>query len=428
MLKANKASGSGVQSYLMGGTVKVDPHKAADVRAGNRSTVLRELLKNRPTTRKQIAFDSGLSAATVSRAVEDLIHEGIVDEGAELSSRNRGRRAIQIDVVKDLCFVAGIDIGASKTRISIANFVGEPVAVTTTETQHFDAPRAFATWLLEQIAKVAGSRWQNISTIGIGVPGSVREDQQAITNAPNLEIVEQPQFLAELRKDSGRLVTVDNDVNLALLGEQCFGAARDTPNSALVNIGAGLGTALSVNNAILHGPTGLVGEYGNMPFADSRLENYLTGPGLSRLLAQAGFSDTRPETLFTRVGSDLAPIRELVDKAFVTLLTAVSVSIEPTVLILGGGVIESLSPSLSRYEDLLRTYVHQAPNVVPAQLGELSGAIGAHVAALHTVYESYGIPQSALIGIPQISDDDFLNALEAANVSPSEASDSEAPF
>src|SRR5690625_460262 len=149
----------------MGGTVKVDPLKTADVRAVNRSTVLAELLKSRPTTRKQLARDSGLSAATISRTIDDLILEGIVYEGAELTSSSRGRRAIEVDASKDRTWVVGVDIGASKCRFSVANFIGEPVALKTVDTPRHHDPANFTTWLLEKSAETAGTRWNRTSAI-----------------------------------------------------------------------------------------------------------------------------------------------------------------------------------------------------------------------------------------------------------------------
>ncbi|MGR0220851.1 ROK family protein [Agromyces sp. ZXT2-6] len=72
-----------------------------------------------------------------------------------------------------------------------------------------------------------------------------------MSNAPNLPQVEEPGFLELVRAQSGRPVRADDDANLALLGEQHLGAARDAPTAVIITIGACLGAGIAIDGRIL---------------------------------------------------------------------------------------------------------------------------------------------------------------------------------
>ena len=98
-----------------------------DIRELNRNAVLTELLNQRPATRKQIAESTGISAATVTRAVDQLIADGVVCEVSEVVVETRGRRAILLDLVADASLVLGIDLGASNTRMIATDLLANPM-------------------------------------------------------------------------------------------------------------------------------------------------------------------------------------------------------------------------------------------------------------------------------------------------------------
>lgn len=374
-----------------------------DTRDINRGAVLTELLRSRPSTRTSIAASTGISSATVSRAIDQLISEGIVAEGEAIVSESRGRRKVSLDIVADRELALGVDLGASNTRFVVTDLLARPVLVREIPTIRAKSGEELARWIVTTVMAAAESLWPRIRSIGVGLPGAVSMADRTVSNAPNLPLVEDRRFLDALESGFGRSIDIDNDANYALLGEQRFGVATNAPTAAIVTIGAGLGGALAVDGAILHGRLGLVGEFGHLPIGPlgTRLEHMVTGTGILRRAADLDLPLADPSALFA---NDLDPgrlqLRAQFDQALLIVLTALYVSCEPDVIVLGGGIAKSLSRSLSRYEEALSLNLRSSPTLAIAALGDFSGAVGAAVAGVQRSYLQLGISHSALATIP----------------------------
>ncbi|MEV8249865.1 ROK family transcriptional regulator [Microbacterium sp. NPDC076768] len=370
----------------------------------NRSAVLTELLRSRPVSRTQIAQSIGVSAATVSRVVDQLTDEGLVHELSAVVSESRGRRPVLLDVVADNTYVVGVDIGAANTRYVVADLVGSVVTSSEVTTPTNLSADGLADWVASEVKQAAGERWPLVRYACVGLPGAVNREQGTVSNAPNLPQVEDPRFLDALHTSFGVPLDVDNDVNYALLGEQRFGIARGQSAAAMLNLGAGLGAALAVDGAILHGRRGLIGEFGHLPVGVSgdRVEHLVTGPGIMRQAADASVDLDGPGDLFAdSPARPLAQLRTHFDHALLVVLTALTVSCDPETIILGGGISKSLASSLPRYEDALKENLNSSPRLVLPQLGDMSGAVGAAVSGLHRVYPELGVAVDALATLPR---------------------------
>ncbi|MCU1528184.1 MAG: hypothetical protein JWP75_1947 [Frondihabitans sp.] len=364
--------------------------------------MLAEILHARTTTRLELAAVTGLSSATVSRAVDTLLAEGVVRETSDIETGLRGRRAVQIVVVADLAFVSGVDLGASTTRIVIADLLAHPVRVQRLPTPRDLDPVALAEWLAAQIADVRGDSL-SLAAIRVGVPGAVASDDQAVTNAPNLPQVEDPAFLSTLRRVCGIPLHIDNDANYALLGEQKFGAAKDALSAGMVTIGTGLGAAIAIDGRIIRGRRGIVGEFGHLLVGPlgTRLENLVTGPMITRRAAELGHPLATPAELFREEApAQLAPLASEFDHALLVVLTALIVSSDPAIVVLGGRIAHSLGPRLAAYEDELERNLHVRVPLALATLDDYSGAMGAVVASLQGTYAEMGVPPAQISTLP----------------------------
>ncbi|WP_165570518.1 ROK family transcriptional regulator [Aeromicrobium sp. IC_218] len=375
--------------------------------------VLTQLVRSRPSTRTRLAAETGMSAATVSRAVDHLVEAGVVREGAAVVAGTRGRRAVTLDLDASRGVVVGVDLGATSTRLLAADLVATPVAVRELDTATgLDAPD-LAAWLAELVLALAeGSA--PLLAVSLGLPGAVQSDGPVVTNANNLPQVEDPAFVRVLRERLGVDLHVLNDADLALLGEQSFGAARGAAAAAILTFGTGLGGALARQGVLVQGPHGVVGEFGQLPVGPlgTRLEHMVTGPGIMRRAAEAGLALSSPADLFTSTAPAVASMRAQFDGALVIALTAVTVAAEPDVLVLGGRLAPSLAPHLPAYEAAVAHHVHCTPRLAPAALGSYSGACGAVVAALRGCYRDLGVDEDALGDVPMGAALD-LDALEA---------------
>lgn len=370
----------------------------------NRSAVITELLRSRPISRTQIAHSTGVSAATVSRVVDQLIDEGLVREVAAVVSESPGRRPVLLDLVADTTFVVGVDVGAANTRYVIVDLVGTIVLSEEVPTPAKLSATGLAEWVVAEVKSAAGERWPLVRYACMGLPGAVNQEQGAVSNASNLVQVEDKRFLDALESAFGIPLEIDNDVNYALLGEQRFGVAQTRAAAAMLNLGAGLGAALAVDGLILHGRRGLIGEFGHLPVGPlgARVEHMLTGPGIVRRAAEMGIHLDSPGQLFAADSpAGLAPLRAQFDQALLIVLTALTVSCDPEMIVLGGGLSKSLTSSLSRYEDALRQNLNFSPRLVLPELGDMSGAVGSAVSGLQRMYPELGVEAEALATLPQ---------------------------
>lgn len=384
---------------------------AQHVSQANRDAVLTELLLCRPTSRKELSRRTGLSPATISRTVEMLMAEELVSEGESFAAQGRGRREVSIDVVPDHSLVVGVDLGASATRLAVADLLARPVVARTVATPRTGSPEELAAWVADLVTTTAAARWDGVTAVAVGVPGSVHPSADRIDNAPNLPHVSGTTFAAQLRKRLAREVTFDNDVNLALLGEQYFGAARDSATAAMVNLGSGLGTALAVDHRILRGPTGIVGEFGALPFQGRRLEDFVTGNGITARAAELGIPLATPRALFEDGRPELDGLRTDFRLGLLTVLVAVTVSVEPSAIVVGGRIAGALRDQLATYHELLCEHISSPAELRTAALDEYSGAAGGVVAALHEVYAGLGVSPAALGQLPGENEPDFLTVL-----------------
>lgn len=371
--------------------------------SANASTVvLTDLLRHAPTSRKEVADRSGLSQATVSRAVEQLLATGLIRELGEVVASTPGRRAVQLAVVAERTHVVGVDLGASTVRVVVADLMGTTVAraAEPTATQ-LDAP-ALAKDVARQVRDAAAGHWRSVASVVLGIPGSIDRETGAVANANNLPQVEDPRFATVLGDELAVPVSLHNDADLALLGEQQVGAARHADAAAMLTLGTGLGAALAFRGQIVQGRHGIVGELGQLPLDGStRLEDLLTGPGIIAAAERAGVRLASPASLFDKdADAPVQALRERFDAALLLALTAVTVACEPAVIVLGGRVAESLDGDWERYETALRHAIRYAPRLAPPALGAYSGATGAAVHGLHAAYRALGVADADLIDLP----------------------------
>lgn len=367
------------------------------------AAVLTDLLRHAPTSRRDVADRSRLSAATVSRAVEQLLATGVVRELGEVVATTPGRRPVRLDVVAERTHVVGVDLGASTVRVVVADLTGVTVSRTAEPTPTALDAVGLAKEIARQVRDAAAGRWPSVASVVVGLPGSIDRETGAVANANNLPQVEDARFVATLTGDLAVPVSLHNDADLALLGEQQVGAARDAEAAAMLTLGTGLGAALAYRGQIVQGRHGIVGELGQLPLdGATRLEDLLTGPGILTVAQRAGISLASPAELFVD-GADKAvrAVRERFDAALLLGLTAVTVACEPTVIVLGGRVAEALDGKWERYEAALRSAIRYSPRLVSPALGTYSGATGAAVRGLHAVYRELGVSDADLVDLPR---------------------------
>jgi predicted NBD/HSP70 family sugar kinase len=292
------------------------------------------------------------------------------------------------------CFAA--DLGGTKLAAAVGDARGRVVAELTEPTD----PRG-GTYVAEQIAACADrlartARIDRTRTrhVMVGVPGAVDPRTGRVSQIPNIAGLEDVDVLGYLRDRFGPDVAIENDVNLAMLGEHALGCASNCRNAAFLALGTGAGLGLLIEDRLFRGATGAAGEIADLPIAhdlDSRtpwtISAFEREVGslaiVDRYRRHGGTGAATVRDIFRLLedGDELAASVLDTTARWVALAVATLQSVLDLELIVFGGSI-GLRPEL--YERVRRALpgVYSRPiRIAPSQLGDRAGLIGALWAA-----------------------------------------------
>ncbi len=383
---------------------------ASAMRDINRSAILEIIRRQSPISRTAIAKQLDVSLPTVMRIVDGLIEEGFVRPHGK-SEWTGGRRRPLLEFNADGYVVLGVDMGGTKIYGAIADLGGkvlDEVSVARHGTLGEESFKAL-TDLIETLLASPTLQGRRVRGIGVGAPGITLHAEGIVTWAYNLNWKDFP-LKARLAERYSLPITVDNDVNLAALGELWFGAGQGVQDMILVAIGTGIGAGIIIDGTLYRGSTEASGEIGNMltgreflgrNFQDfGALECVASGTGIAERARAAlkpgqlrpGADELLADDVFeaARQGQDWAwaILDETVDHLAVTIAN-LAVSFDPELIVLGGGVSRSadllVGPILRRIEGTIPT----APKLVVSSLGLRAAAMGAIINVLHNTSNFY---------------------------------------
>jgi glucokinase len=312
-----------------------------------------------------------------------------MSDGASAAARRRGS------------VTAGVDLGGTKIQVVVVR------AKHVVGSNRVPTPQAGAEAVTEAIvASVraaladAGSDVAGLRAIGVGTPGTIDPDG-GVSNSPNVPGFEGSDPIALGRSIASALrgvpVTVDNDVRVGIVGEVHRGAGRPFATSLGVFCGTGVGGGLVLDGKLQEG-RGAAGEIGHTLVKDGgrrcgcgkrgHLEAY-AGRKSIELEARRRVKRGAKSDLIARALEEADPLTvELIDQAVWALGIALSNAqnlLDLDAIIVGGGLGDRLGrPFVDRIADAMRPRLHvpeRPPAVLPTELGDLSGAVGAAVRA-----------------------------------------------
>jgi len=236
-----------------------------DMRRGNRSAVLRPLLLDGTLNRIALGRLTGLSSASVTNVITELLEEHLVVEAGTEESEG-GRPRVQLSMNPDFGVVVGVDIGETGVRIEAFDLTrrmlgGEVVPI--------DPNRPNVTDLVADITRTVNKIVGDVAAatpvigVGVGVPGIVTgAADQASVNAPNIGWVDVP--LSRLLSEAlAKPVFVDNCAKTLGLAEMWFGAGRGASDAIVVLLGTGVGSAIFSRGQLFRGVSSSAGEWGH---------------------------------------------------------------------------------------------------------------------------------------------------------------------
>lgn len=302
---------------------------------------------------------------------------------------------------------AGIDIGGTKILGVVLEADGTVLAE-----ERVPTPRGLEA-LLQGVSSVFAdlqARQPAVTHVGLGAPGLV--DRAGVLRfAPNLPGITEAPLKARLEATHpGTTWHIGNDATCAGIGEQAHGAARGTSDVVVVTLGTGIGGGIISSGRPLVGANGFAGEIGHMvvdphgpPCPCGKRgcwERFASGSGLGRLAREAAHAgratrvlelaggdpeNVRGEQVTTAAAEGDAEALEVMGQYAWWLalgLANLANAFDPEVIVLGGGLVGAgdvlLIPARMAFADLVEAVEHRPSiRIVPAELGERAGAIGA---------------------------------------------------
>jgi glucokinase len=299
-------------------------------------------------------------------------------------------------------YVLGIDIGGTNLRIALADLRGKILARTSSTTKNVRDAHLVVAQIREcadQLLQKIGAPRNAIAAVGAGAPGVTNAEAGVVIVTSYLVGWRDVPLKSMLEEALYVPAAVDNDVNLAALGESFFGAASGAPNFVFLAIGTGVGAGIILNGGLFQGIGWTAGEIGYMlvPGVSEKpvnfgepgpLEGLLGGEGL-RLQWVSVWDPTQtslPQNLSATQIFDEAVLGDalansLLDRAAYTLAYAISnitLILNAPLFILGGSV--GLHPALrDRAQTIVDVHARRLrPQLMLSALGhdaQLMGAI-----------------------------------------------------
>jgi predicted NBD/HSP70 family sugar kinase len=376
------------------------------IREHNLGAVLDVLRLHRPVSRADLAARTGLSKPTVGGALRTFEAAGLVREYGRTTGR-RGPSASLYELVADAVLVLGVDIGARYVRVVLADLDRRPVDEMTLPLARADAASVLGA--VREMRERVGDAARRVELAVVGSPGVVDPATGRMSSAPNINGWEG--LLAEnvLGETLGLPVRVENDVNLAALGEQAQGAGRDVDSFGYLNVGSGLGAGIVLHGHLHRGARGAAGEVGFLPVgsdpfaAEHRahggaLEARLSSQGLiaeaQRLAGDVESALTPPfevQALFeaARAGDPLGrAVAAYAARETAVCVASLSAVVDLELVLLGGGIGANDDLLLPDVRAAVRQLVPAPPRIERASLGERAVRVGAVAVALDSARQT----------------------------------------
>lgn len=241
----------------------------AFVRQGNEWAIYQHLLDLAPASSPQLAETIGLSKVTISAALNNLERLGLVEQSG-VRAGNAGRAPRLYAPRADAGFVVAIDVGAEWIRGALADLTGRVVARLDKRTPARVA--RLVAQIVELVAAMLGERGiksDDVLATVLGSPGVFDAEKGRLRLAANLPGWERTDLISSLRDALGADIVIENDINLAALGEQKHGIGRGVDNFVLMSVGTGIGLGIVTDGKLHRGAQGFAGEIAMLPPAPS---------------------------------------------------------------------------------------------------------------------------------------------------------------
>lgn len=348
---------------------------AAGMRTINRTAIVDLIRRESPLSRSYISETLGISLPTVMRFVDEMIEERLVKQ-LEETEKTGGRRRPLIELNTRENAVIGINLGDNNSFGAIADIGGSILKEVEIPRTSRDAEKNLVELIqiideLMQSPEISGMR---VLGIGVGAPGVTRHKEGIVVWAPTLNWREFP-LRERLAAKFHLPIIVDNDVNLAALGEMFYGAGKNLKNFVVLSLGAGTGSAIVVDGFLYRGAHEAAGEIGyevpdrfslrGTPSGFGSMETRVSGISivenarrqLAGKLSESELADVDARYFLNalrRNESWVEPIYEDILDYLALMVSSISSILDPEAIIFTGGLSTAADLFIPQIEQRLR--------------------------------------------------------------------------
>jgi predicted NBD/HSP70 family sugar kinase len=361
------------------------------LRTLNEQKVLETIRVDAPISRAEISRRAGISKPTVSLALRTLLEAGLVREtDGRAGTPNYG--ATFFEPVPDAALALALDLGARFLRGAICDLRGEVRARADVEVTGADALEAAdaAADLKERLVAAAGVRENAIDGAVVGVPGVVESGSGRLALAENVPRLEGLDMAGELTARLGLAVTVENDVNLAALGEQWRGVAAGVDDFAFLSIGTGLGAGLVLHGELHRGHNGAAGEVDYAVGVPGESPADPSAPAIAAHAESLGAPPDLPTLFGAARGGDAQAIAVVAEEArrIAAHIAPIAAVADVRLVVLGGGIGINGDLLLEPIRATLAKRLPYPPRVEVSSLGDAAVLTGALALALRSALDN----------------------------------------
>ncbi len=260
--------------------------------------------------------------------------------------------------------IIGVDLGG--TKLHVARTQGAQIA--SQSRQLYDANASAEAVLQTIIEGIERHLSPEVKGIGIGVPSVVDPHRGIVYEAANIPAWREMHLKDRLESHFNLPVKINNDVNCFSLGEYHYGNWQNTQDMVCISLGTGMGVGLILAGKLYTGQTCGAGELGELPYGDSKLENYCSGQFFSR------YYNSNGTDVFNRATQGDAAALEIYNtfgEHLAHALSTVLLAYNPQIVVIGGSVSYAYDFFIDSLHKSMQTFpfqsVWQATRLVKSQ-------------------------------------------------------------
>lgn len=380
--------------------------------AAPRHRALSALLAGGQLSRAQLAREIGLAPSTITALVRSLVDEGIlisVGPAGLADGRRSGPRGMALSLNPALLATVGVDFGFGHVRVIVCDLHANVLAIEQAElsvTYDSDEGITSAARLVKEAIAAAGIERQSVLGAGVALPGPIDINRQRVVDSDIL-----PGWGGTVAADFTRVfslpVLLENDANLAALGEHVWGAGRGQATTITVKFHSGIGSGVIVNGELVSGTHGGAGEIGHVTI-DPRgplcrcgkrgcLETFAAVPAILDAMAAKHPGLSVAELMEMLERDDPGALRVVGDAASLVgqVVGSASLLIAPDRVVVVGAMSRAGDAVVGPLSDAVQRQILPGvavPKVIRGTLGDRHTALGATALVLR---QSGWLPKSA---------------------------------